>query len=190
MRLSKVFLPGLILVASHCAWAQGPTYGLGKTPTDEEIRAWDIAISPDGKELPQGHGISKEGADIYARRCAACHGQTGWGGRAPVLIKGGPAATLAGVGMAQGDTMATHAPYATVMWDYINRAMPLGQEGSLKPDEVYSLTAFLLSKNGVIKEDDVMDQQTLPKVQMPNKDGAAPIPEWKQGFIRPLPSKF
>jgi cytochrome c len=81
--------------------------------------------------------------------------------------------------------MALHSPYATVMWDYINRGMPLGKEGSLKPDEVYALTAFLLFKNGVIKEDDVMDAQSVPKVEMPNRNGAAlPIEPWKHGTPR------
>ena len=77
-----------------------------------------------------------------------------------------------------------HAPYPTVVWDYINRGMPLGREGSLKPDEVYALTAFLLFRNGVVKEDEVLDAQSLPKVQMPNKDGAAMPPEWKHGVSR------
>src|SRR5690242_17481752 len=72
---------------SQLGWAQSPTYGLGKTPTAEEIRAWDIAISPTGKELPPGSGSAREGAPLYAQKCAACHGATGSGGRAPQLIK-------------------------------------------------------------------------------------------------------
>ncbi len=81
--------------------------------------------------------------------------------------------------MRDATVMALHSPYATVIWEYINRGMPLGREGSLKPDEVYALTAFLLFKNGVIKETDVLDRLSLPKVVMPNKDGAAAAPEWK-----------
>jgi cytochrome c len=81
--------------------------------------------------------------------------------------------------------MGLHAPHATVIWDYINRGMPLGKEGSLTPDEVYALTAFLLFKNGVIQEDDVMDAQSLPKVNMPNREGyALPREEWKHGTPR------
>src|SRR5438045_9401352 len=83
------------------------------------------------------------------------------------------------------NVMALHSPYATVMWDYINRGMPLGKEQTLKPDEVYALTAFLLFKNGVIKEDDVMDAQSLPKVSMPNFKGfSRPPEEWKHGMPR------
>ena len=80
--------------------------------------------------------------------------------------------------------MALHSPYAPTLWDYIRRGMPFGREGSLKPDEVYSIVAFLLYKNGVIQEDEVMDNQSLPKVKMPNRDGFAPIPEWKHGTPR------
>ena len=76
---------------------------------------------------------------------------------------------------------------ATILWDYINRGMPFRQEGSLKPDEVYSLTAFLLYKNGVIPEDEVLAQTTLPQVKMPNRDGYA-IPNWKPGMRRPFPN--
>ena len=83
--------------------------------------------------------------------------------------------------------MAVRSPYATTMWDYINRGMPLGREGTLTPDEVYALTAFLLYKNDVIKsEDEVLDAQSLPKVKMPNRDGFAEHPQWKHGTPRLL----
>ena len=75
--------------------------------------------------------------------------------------------------------MGVHAPFATIIWDYINRGMPLGKEGSLAPNEVYALTAFLLYKHDIIKEDEVMDSQSLPKVKMPNRDGFALPEEWK-----------
>jgi cytochrome c len=80
--------------------------------------------------------------------------------------------------------MASYAPYAQVMWDYINRGMPIDKEGTLSANEVYALTAFLLYKNDVIKEDEVMDAQSLPKVKMPNRDGFAPPLEWKHGTPR------
>jgi cytochrome c len=80
--------------------------------------------------------------------------------------------------------MGVHAPFATVIWDYINRGMPLGKEGSLTPDEVYALTAFLLYRHDIIKEDEVMDAQSLPKVRMPNREGFALPEEWKHGNPR------
>src|SRR4051812_18216929 len=77
MRLPKLLLIVLLLALCQVAEAQSPTYGLGKSPAADEIRAWDIAISPDGKELPPGRGSAKEGAPLYAQKCAACHGATG-----------------------------------------------------------------------------------------------------------------
>ena len=211
MRLRSLLLLVIAVVMAgglcRAGWAQSPTYGLGKTPTAEAIRAWDIAISPTGKELPPGHGSAKEGAQVFVQKgCAGCHGPTGSGGRAPTLIRrqgasANAAATNAappampGMQMApapclapcinDSNVMALHSPYATVMWDYINRGMPINREGTLTPDEVYSLVAFLLYRNGVIKEDDVLDAQSLPKVQMPNRDGfALPAGEWKHGTPR------
>jgi cytochrome c len=193
MRSFKFFLPLAALVVCQAGWAQSPTYGLGKTPTEDEIRAWDISISPTGKELPPGHGTAKEGAQVYTQKCSICHGATGSEGPAPMVIKrqnppANPGPCLAPC-IRDGNVMAMHAPYATVIWDFINRGMPFKQEGSLKPDEVYALTAFILYKNGVIGgEDDVLDQQSLPKVKMPNADGAA-IPDWKPGMPRPFSPK-
>ena len=185
----RCLLGALILCACGATWAQSPTYGVGKTPTPEQIRAEDITISPDGKNLPPGQGTAKEGAAIYAQKCSMCHGANGSGGLAPMLIKPETPVKNATPCLAPcitpGDVMALHAPYATVIWDYINRGMPFKQEGSLKPDEVYSLTAFLLYKNGVIQEDEVLAQTTLPQVKMPNRDGYA-IPDWKPGMKRPF----
>jgi len=170
----------------HTGWAQSPTYGLGKTPSADKIRALDIAIGPEGKELPPGHGTAKEGAQLFGQKCAFCHGANGEGngGSAPTLIKSEGKPVISSPGNQPGPLMATYSPYATTIWDYINRGMPFGQEGSLKPDEVYALTAFLLYKGGVIQEDDVMDAQSLPKVKMPNRDGYAPLPEYKHGAPR------
>jgi cytochrome c len=184
-----VALGALALVIGGRAWAQSPTYGVGRTPTAEEIRAWDISIGPTGAELPPGRGTAVEGARLYVQKgCAGCHGPTGASGKAPILIRRkdpSPAALPCLSPCIRDSTViGIHAPYATVVWDYVNRGMPLGREGTLKPDEVYALTAFLLFKNDVVKEDDVLDAQSLPKIQMPNKDGAATTPEWKHGTPR------
>lgn len=191
MRLHKTLPLMIVLAASPIAWTQSPTYGVGRAPTSEEIRAWDISISPTGKELPQGHGTAKEGELLFKQKgCAGCHGATGIGARAPALVKGGPPAGQTPPGM-EGmhmvpDTgiMALRSPYAVTIWDYISRGMPLNREGTLKPDEVYSLTAFLLYKNDVIREDEVLDAQSLPKVKMPNREGFADLPQWKHGTPR------
>jgi S-disulfanyl-L-cysteine oxidoreductase SoxD len=174
------------------AWAQGPTYGLGKAPSPETVKALDIAISPDGKELPPGHGTATEGAPLFAQKCAACHGKEGYGGRAPELIK--PATPPANQPpclspcIRGANVMAIHSPYATTLWDYINRGMPFGKEGSLTPNEVYAITAFLLSKNGVIPETQAVDEKNLPQIKMPNANGYV-LPDWKHGQPRPY-AKF
>ena len=185
----KLLLVGFVLGLVRIAWTQSPTYGVGRPPSSDEVRAWDISISPTGKELPPGHGTAKEGAELFVRKgCAGCHGKTGSGGKAPTLIKSDgtakPASPCLSPCINDSNVMALHAPFATVMWDYINRGMPLGKEGTLKPDEVYGLTAFLLYKNGVIAEDEILDQQSLPKVKMPNSNGFALPPEWKHGEPR------
>ena len=188
----RKLLPLMMLGMCQIGSAQSPTYGVGRSPTADEIRAWDISISPTGKELPPGRGTAKEGAQLYIQKgCAGCHGRTGSGSQAPTLIRsdGTTKSSMPCLAPCVNDNnvMALHSPFATVMWDYINRGMPLGKEGSLKPDEVYSLTAYLLFKNGVIHEDDVMDQQTLPKVEMPNLHGySLPREPWKHGAPRLL----
>jgi S-disulfanyl-L-cysteine oxidoreductase SoxD len=194
----KMGLPRFLFLTTalgicQAGWAQSPTYGVGRTPSAQEIAAWDIAVSPTGKELPPGHGTAKEGAVLYVRKgCAGCHGAKGSsGGHAPTLIKGVEQETHATMPMPclapcvnDLNNMSVHSPFATTIWDYIHRGMPLGKEGSLSPDEVYAITAFLLFKNGVIQEEEVMDQQSLPKVKMPNRDGFALPPEWKHGTPR------
>jgi hypothetical protein len=163
----------ILVILTTCAMlAQTPTYkGVGRPPTDAEIRALDIAISTKGEELPPGKGTAKDGAPIYSEKCARCHGPTGEDGQlGPRLVGGkGTLDTLHPV-----MTIGSYWPFATTLWDYINRAMPRMKEGSLTPDEVYSLSAFLLYRNGIIQETDIMDSKTLPKIQMPNRNGFVP----------------
>src|SRR5262249_4783591 len=141
------------------------------------------------KELPPGQGTAKEGARLFViKSCFTCHGETGSGGPAPTLIKS-DGKTKSDYPCLQpcvndSNPMALHAPYATTIFDYINRAMPLTKGGILKPNEVYSLVAFILARNGVIQEDEVMNAQTLPKVKMPNHDNVRIPPEWKHGAPR------
>ena len=170
----------LVLFMGVSALAQSPTYGLGRTPTPEELRKWDISIGPTGEELPPGRGTAKEGAQVYrAKGCAGCHGATGIEGKAPILkSKAGPAGSDVDIWKRER-ILPLRAPFATTVWDYINRAMPLNREGTLTADEVYALTAFLLSLNEVITEDFVLDQQSLPKVKMPLGDDYASLPDWK-----------
>lgn len=180
---SLELLPFLVLLGASSALAQSPTFGLGRTPSEEEIRAWDISISPTGEELPPGRGTAEEGARVYLQKgCAGCHGMTGTDGMAPRLIK--REAEPDADPWALGRILPIRAPYATAVWDYLNRGMPLGGEGTLTADEVYALTAYLLFVNGVIAEGEVMTAQSLPMVEMPNVDNWAPLPDWEPGMPR------
>ena len=167
--LKVVALPLLLgsLVGS-AATAQSPTYGVGRTPTAEELRRMDIAIGPTGDELPVGSGSAKEGAVVYVQKaCVGCHGVGGIGGAAPVLRS----ERGADVPVWQKERiLPLRSPYATTVWDFINRGMPLGLEGTLTPNEVYALTAYLLFINDVIPEDQVLDKESLPDVRMPIGD--------------------
>jgi len=170
MSRSSLFL--VLAMVAAAAWAQAPSYkNVGRSPTAEEIQAWDISIGPDGKELPPGSGTAKDGSAIYARKCAGCHGPTLEGGQlAPHLLGGqGTLNTPQPV-----RTIGSYWPFATTVWDYVHRAMPPGQGGSLSANEVYALTAFLLFRNNIIGETDVIDAKSLPKVKMPNRDGFIP----------------
>lgn len=147
-------------------------YGFGETPTAATIAALDIAIGPRGEELPPGTGSVAEGAKLYAERCAMCHGASGREGPDPVLVGGrgtlsDPQPLL---------TIGSYWAYATTLYDYIARAMPFFAPGSLAPNEIYALCAYLLNANGIIADDAVMDRVSLPAVQMPNRNGFVPDP--------------
>ena len=161
----------MILAACGSASAQAPDYNLGRTPSEDEIRTWDTSIPPDGKGLPSGSGTAIEGARFYVQKgCVVCHGPNGTGGLGPHLARDKDTATT----VDRSVTPVTSMAFATTLWDFIRRAMPLQRAGTLKPDEVYALTAFLLYKNGIIQENEVIDAQTLPKVKMPNRDTFVP----------------
>jgi mono/diheme cytochrome c family protein len=180
MRCFRLLPVTIMLSASVSALAQGPTYRMGRTPSTEEISARDTAVSPGGRELPPGSGTVKVGATVYAQKCLACHGLNGTG---TTLHRG-----LIPLGNAKPVKIAgSLVPYATTVWDFINRAMPSTKPGSLTPDEVYATTAYVLYLNDIIKETDVLDATTLPKVRMPNRDNFLPVEiDWKPGQRRPL----
>ena len=167
------FLPAMILLACSAAMAQSPTYKLGRTPTDAEMREWDQVVGTDGKELPPGSGTAKDGAKIYAGKCAMCHGKNGEGVPPYHALVGGRG-TLATP--TPKETLGSYWPFATTVWDFVNRAMPRNASRTLTPDEVYAVTAFLLYKNDIIKETDVLDKKSLVEVQMPNRNGFYPEP--------------
>lgn len=165
----------LCLVAAVPLAAQSPTYGVGRPPTPEEIRSLGSAISPDGEGLPEGSGTVAAGRELFAAQCSRCHGPNGEGNVGPILVGG--QGTLASPRPLK--TIGSYWPYATTLWDYINRAMPFDQPGLLKPPDVYAAVAYLLNVNGIIREDQVIDARSLPKIVMPNRNGFIPDPRPK-----------
>ena len=151
-----------------CA-AQAPSRNpaFGAAVSAEEIARWDISIPPSGAGLPAGSGTAKQGAAVYGAKCLACHGEKGAGKPADVLVGGiGSLATAR-----PARTVGSYWPYATTLFDYVRRAMPITNPLSLSDDEVYSVSAYVLFLNGIVGEDAVMNAQTLPQVKMPNRDG-------------------
>ena len=140
---------------------------LGTPISEAEIAPWDISILPDGTGLPPGSGMPSEGARIFAAKCSVCHGENGKGGLAAAIAGGGPLTA----GIETTKTIANFWPYATTLFDFTRRAMPWPRPRTLTNDEVYALTAYMLSLNKIVGEDAVMNAQTLPKVRMPNRDG-------------------
>ena len=164
----------LTVILVPAASAQLPTYGVGRPPSDDEVKAWDLTIPADGRGLPPGSGTAKAGEAVYLRRCAACHGKEG----EPPKYNAAFLQLFGGQGTLASDkpvlTVGSFWQNATTLWSYIRRSQPFDEPGVLTPDEVYAVTAYLLYRNGIIAENDVMDARTLPLVKMPNRDGFVP----------------
>ncbi len=170
----------IALATGAPALAQGPTFGFGRTPTAAELEAVFPSAAPDGTGLPAGRGSATEGAAVYKQKCLACHGPNGTG--TPIHRGVVPLGNAKPVKLEE-----SLVPYATTVWDFINRAMPWTQPGTLTPDEAYAVTAYILYLNKIVGEADVLDQATLPKVRMPHRDDMFPVrPEWKPGERRAL----
>jgi cytochrome c len=162
---SGVLVGIICLTASLSALADAPR--LGKPADATLIRMMDLTILPDGKDLPPGRGSVPQGRKIYEIKCLACHGVNGQGQPMDRLTGGvGSLPSPAPV-----KTVNSYWPYATSLFDYIRRAMPLTTPQTLPPEEVYALVAYILSIDNVVKPDAVLDAKSLPLVKMPNRDG-------------------
>ena len=166
--MSRSCSAAIALVALPLLVAAAPLqYGFGKPATTQEIAGWDIDVRPDGTGLPKGRGSVAEGQAIYDEQCASCHGTFGES-NSYLQIAGG-------VGSLASDqpvrTTGSKLNYATTLWDYINRAMPFNAPQTLGANEVYALTAYVLNLNDILPADALLDQDSLPKLRMPNRDG-------------------
>ena len=149
-------------------------YGFGRPATQAEVAAWNIEVTPDGRNLPPGSGTVAHGREVFESQCAACHGAKGEGGIGDKLAGGnGTLATPTPV-----KTVGSYWPYATTLFDYIHRAMPYQAPGSLNNDDTYAVAAYILSLNGILPADGKLDRESLPKVRMPNRDGFVPEAEF------------
>jgi cytochrome c len=141
--------------------------GIGHVASPSQIAGWDIDVRADGQGLPPGHGSAREGEKIFAETCAACHGAKGEGKPADRLVGGfGTLATSKPV-----RTVGSYWPYASTLFDYIRRAMPFNSPQSLTADQVYAVSAYILYLNNIVTEDTVLDATSLPRVEMPNRNG-------------------
>ena len=164
----------LYIVAAASLLAQELSFG--RPLTREEVQKIDITISTDGAGLPPGSGSVAAGAEVYARKCQVCHGPDG-SGKPQDRLTGG-VGTLASATPVK--TPNSYWPVATTLFDYIRRAMPRSAPQSLTNDEVYAITAYLLSVDGIVPKDAVLDAKSLPQAKMPNRDGFVsywPIPK-------------
>jgi cytochrome c len=172
--LRRLSAAAALLFLSTAALAETPD--LGRPATPAEVSVWDISIGPDGAGLPPGNGTPQQGETVYTAKCLPCHGEQGSGKPNDQLV--------GGLGTLTGDqtpvkTVGSFWPYATTLFDYVRRAMPLNAPRSLSNDEVYAVCAYILQLNGIIGESTVMNAQTLAKVQMPNRDGFVPFSRQK-----------
>jgi S-disulfanyl-L-cysteine oxidoreductase SoxD len=148
--------------------AGGPasTPRLGQPASAELVERWDLSVYPDGRGLPGGAGTAAQGQAIYQARCAKCHGNEG---------EGGSGGTLAGRGaLTESDpdqTVGNYWPYATTLFDFIRRAMPMDAPATLSDDEIYAVSAYVLYLNRIVGLDERLDAKSLPRIRMPNRDG-------------------
>jgi S-disulfanyl-L-cysteine oxidoreductase SoxD len=162
----RLIVTAATFIAAGTALAESPN--LGRVATPEEIASWDISIAPDGAGLPPGGGTVEQGEAVYAAKCLACHGENGAGKPNDALAGG--RGTLVG-DQAPSKTVGSFWPYATTIFDYVRRAMPLNDSKSLTNDETYAIVAYLLQINGIIGRGERIDASTLSAIRMPNRDG-------------------
>jgi S-disulfanyl-L-cysteine oxidoreductase SoxD len=168
----------LIIVVSGSLTIPACASDFGRPAQPDEIKLWDIDVRPDGNGLPAGSGSVEHGKSVFAENCAACHGESGQGGIKDRLVGGqGTLATDMPI-----KTVGSFWPYATTLFDYIHRAMPYQEPGSLSVDDTYAVSAYILSLNGILAEDGKLDRESLPKVRMPNRDGFIPDPEFRKAL--------
>lgn len=162
------FLKITTALALFCSPVYAETFGLGRVALPEEVAAWDKDVRPDGIGLPSGSGDVLTGEEVFADKCASCHGDFAEGvDNWPKLAGGWD--TLADDDPLK--TVGSYWPYLSTTWDYVNRSMPFGDAQSLEPNEVYAIVAYILYSNDLVDDDFVLSHETFAAFELPNKDG-------------------
>jgi len=177
-RTTRLAIDGALLALLSMSYANAqaqeqPVFGFGTSPTPEELARF-VSPLPDGRGLPEGSGSVERGKEVYDSQCLACHGDQLQGGLGDRLVGGRDTLVKRESVKAPVKTVESYWPYATTLFDYIKRSMPLLQPGGMSNDDVYAVSAYILSKAGVVGPDAVLDRQSLAKVQMPNRNGFIP----------------
>jgi hypothetical protein len=171
MSMRSLIILGVLVLAATSSQAHAEPAAkaphLGTAMSENEITKWDLTIFPDGRGLPPGRGTAIEGRDVYAQKCASCHGEKGEGATAEELV-GEPTPPSADN---PSKPIGSYWPFATTIFDFIRRSMPPAAPGSLSADQIYAVTAYLLAANKIIADKDEINAETLPKIKMPNRDG-------------------
>jgi hypothetical protein len=174
-RALRAVAAALLSAASSAVDAQTTRYGFGSTPAQTELDQF-YAVMPDGRGLPPGSGSVEYGKVVYAAQCAACHGANLQGGSGDRLIGGRGTLVNDDPTKAPVKTIESYWPYATTIFDYVKRTMPFNAPDSLSNDQVYAVTAYILSEAKIVAPDTVLDAVSLAAVKMPNRDGFIPDP--------------
>ena len=177
-RTTRLAIDGALLALLSMSYANAqaqeqPVFGFGTSPTPEELARF-VSPLPDGRGLPEGSGSVERGKEVYDSQCLACHGDQLQGGLGDRLVGGRDTLVKRESVKAPVKTVESYWPYATTLFDYIKRSMPLLEPGSMSNDDVYAVSAYILSKAGIAGPDAILDRQSLAKVQMPNRNGFIP----------------
>jgi cytochrome c len=161
----RIALAAVLVCAG--AHAGGPrTPHLGQPADAQLVDRWNLSVYPNGRGLPAGGGTAAQGRSVYQAHCAKCHGTDGEGGSGGALVGRGPLTDPD-----PDQTVGNYWPYATTLFDFTRRSMPMDAPATLSDDQIYAVSAYVLYLNRIVGLDDRLDADSLPRVRMPNRDG-------------------
>ncbi|MDZ7908543.1 MAG: c-type cytochrome [Gemmobacter sp.] len=170
-RSRNLLLGSAFAVSAFAAPVMAEKLGLGRDALPEEIAAWDVAVLPDGTGLPEGSGDVATGEEVFAEKCASCHGEFAEGLDSWPVLAGGEGSLT---DPRPVKTVGSYWPYLSTVFDYVHRSMPFGAAQTVTADETYAITAFLLYSNGLVEDDFVLSKDNFTEITMPNADGFYP----------------